>query len=176
MRSVFWDTYTDPPEPIAVMVVGSTNKGLCCVDFHCQEALSRGEDVPCRPESRTANESNRLALQQLREYLEGRRREFSLPLDLEGTAFQKRVWNTLTKIPYGQTRSYGDIAKTIESPLAARAVGMANKANPVPIVVPCHRVIRNDGSLGGYGGSGPDVNLKQWLLSLERSYSVRTLL
>lgn len=101
---------------------------------------------------------------QLQEYLRGDRQDFSLPLALQGTPFQQRVWQALLQIPYGQTRTYGQIAQMIGSPKACRAVGMANHNNPVAIVVPCHRVIGADGSLTGYSAG---VSLKKKLLELE---------
>lgn len=102
---------------------------------------------------------------QLRAYFAGAAREFHLSLDLQGTDFQKRVWRELLEIPYGETRSYGQIAAAIGSPDAVRAVGAANGANPIPIVVPCHRVIGASGKLTGYGGG---LELKRRLLELER--------
>jgi len=107
----------------------------------------------------------REALRQLAEYLEGGRREFDLPLRLSGTPFQRRVWRALQRIPFGETRSYGEVARMVGRPGAARAVGAASGANPLAIVVPCHRVIQSDGRLGGYGGG---LRLKQFLLDLER--------
>jgi methylated-DNA-[protein]-cysteine S-methyltransferase len=104
------------------------------------------------------------AARQLQAYFAGQLREFSLPLDLQGTDFQKRVWGQVAAIPYGETRSYGQIATAIGSPRAVRAVGAANGANPVPIVVPCHRVIGANGKLVGYGGG---LALKKRLLELE---------
>jgi len=101
---------------------------------------------------------------QLSEYLEGRRRVFELPLHLEGSEFQKEVWEAVFQIPYGQTASYGEIAHLIGKPKASRAVGAANGANPIPIVIPCHRVIGSDGSLTGYGGG---LALKSRFLALE---------
>lgn len=101
---------------------------------------------------------------QLEEYFEGRRRVFELPLDLRGSAFQKDVWNAVAQIPFGCTASYGQIAQLVGRPRASRAVGAANGQNPIPIVVPCHRVIGSDGSLTGYGGGLP---LKRRLLALE---------
>lgn len=101
---------------------------------------------------------------QLEEYLDGRRREFQIKLHLEGTAFQKKVWKALCAIPYGETRSYKEIAESIGNPKACRAVGMANNRNPIMILVPCHRVIGADGSLVGYGGG---LTLKKFLLNLE---------
>lgn len=107
----------------------------------------------------------RAAIAQLEEYFAGRRQEFDLPLAPEGTEFQRRVWNALREIPYGMTLSYGELARRIGQPGASRAVGLANGANPLPIVVPCHRVIGADGSLTGFGGGLP---IKRQLLALER--------
>lgn len=105
------------------------------------------------------------AAAQLREYFEGKRKEFDLPLALAGTEFQRSVWKALQTIPWGETRSYKDIAVQIGNPKATRAVGMANNRNPIPIIVPCHRVIGSDGSLIGYGGGLP---MKRYLLELEK--------
>ena len=113
------------------------------------------------------NDANELlveAARQLRAYFAGELREFQLPLDMQGTDFQKRVWRQVAAIPYGETRSYLQIAQALGSPRAVRAVGAANGANPVPIVVPCHRVIGANGKLVGYGGG---LALKQRLLELE---------
>ena len=104
------------------------------------------------------------AIRQLNEYFAGARKEFSLELIPEGTDFQKSVWSELQRIPYGQTISYKELAKRIGKPKAVRAVGAANGANPIPIIIPCHRVIGNDGSLTGFGGGLP---LKKRLLQLE---------
>ncbi|HEX4205739.1 MAG TPA: methylated-DNA--[protein]-cysteine S-methyltransferase [Ktedonobacteraceae bacterium] len=101
---------------------------------------------------------------QLTEYLRGERSEFTLPLDLRGTPFQVDVWNALRRIPYGETRSYSDIAQDVDRVKAVRAVGAANGANPIPVIIPCHRVIGKDGSLTGYGGGLP---VKAELLRLE---------
>ena len=101
---------------------------------------------------------------QLTEYFSGTRRRFDLPLAPEGTAFQTQVWAALKDIPWGETRSYGQVAQAIGNPKASRAVGSANHRNPIPILIPCHRVIGADGSLVGYGGG---LDLKRALLSLE---------
>jgi O-6-methylguanine DNA methyltransferase len=103
-------------------------------------------------------------IHELEEYLEGRRREFSFPLDLRGTEFQLACWRALLAIPYGETRSYADIARAVGHPQGFRAVGMANNRNPIAIVVPCHRVIASDGALCGYGGG---LDIKRKLLELE---------
>ncbi|HEY0801667.1 MAG TPA: methylated-DNA--[protein]-cysteine S-methyltransferase, partial [Steroidobacteraceae bacterium] len=99
-----------------------------------------------------------------KEYFAGARREFDLPLKMAGTDFQKQVWSELTKIPFGQTRSYGQLAKRLGNPNGSRAVGLANGRNPIAIIVPCHRVIGADGSLTGFGGG---IDRKQWLLTHE---------
>ncbi|MCE2560078.1 MAG: methylated-DNA--[protein]-cysteine S-methyltransferase [Acidobacteria bacterium] len=105
------------------------------------------------------------AKRQLGEYFDGKRREFDLPLALEGTEFQRCVWTELRRIPFGETISYGELATRIGKPTASRAVGAANGRNPVPVVVPCHRVIGGDGRLTGFGGGLP---AKQALLDMER--------
>lgn len=105
------------------------------------------------------------AAAQIKEYFDGTRREFDLPLALEGTVFQKAVWEALLTIPYGGTRGYGEIALSIGNPKACRAVGMANNRNRIAIIVPCHRVIGADGKLVGYGGG---LDIKERLLALEK--------
>ena len=110
------------------------------------------------------------ASSQLREYFEGRRTRFELPLRAAGTPFQQSVWGALAEIPFGETRSYGELARRLGRPGASRAVGAANGRNPLSIVVPCHRVIGSDGSLTGYAGGQP---AKQWLLDHETRVSGR---
>jgi methylated-DNA-[protein]-cysteine S-methyltransferase len=104
------------------------------------------------------------AARQLDEYFARRRRVFDLPLSVSGTDFQKQVWLTLAEIPYGQTISYAELARLVGRPQAFRAVGQANGANPIPVILPCHRVIAADGTIGGYGGGLPT---KRLLLELE---------
>lgn len=105
---------------------------------------------------------------QLQEYFAGQRLHFTLPVDPVGTPFQKQVWTVMMDIPCGETRSYGEIARAVGRPGAARAVGMANKRNPIPVVIPCHRIIGADGSLTGYSGH-EGLTTKQALLDLERT-------
>jgi methylated-DNA-[protein]-cysteine S-methyltransferase len=109
------------------------------------------------------------AIRQLREYFAGKRTGFDLPLAPKGTDFQRAVWRQLQEIPYGETISYGELARRVGNPKAARAVGSANGSNPLPIVIPCHRVIAGDGSIGGFGGGLPT---KEILLALEQRTSV----
>jgi O-6-methylguanine DNA methyltransferase len=108
------------------------------------------------------------AAKQLCAYFTGVRKGFDLKLMLEGTAFQKRVWTALSRIPYGETRTYKQVAEAVGRWKAVRAVGSANHANPLPIVIPCHRVIGSDGSLVGYGGG---LDRKEWMLQLEKAGS-----
>lgn len=107
------------------------------------------------------------AIRQLTAYFAGELRTFSLDLHLPGTPFQRKVWQALREIPYGRTASYGEVARRIGSPGAARAVGGANHRNPIPIVIPCHRVIGADGRLTGFGGG---LHVKEALLALERRH------
>lgn len=120
-------------------------------------------DEPDRVEGRTALTD--LVFRQITEYLAGQRREFDFPYRLQGTEFQQKVWKALQDIPYGETRTYGEIAAAVGRPKAARAVGMANHENKILIAVPCHRVIGADGSLVGYGSG---LDMKEALLRLER--------
>jgi methylated-DNA-[protein]-cysteine S-methyltransferase len=112
----------------------------------------------------------REVMRQLTAYFAGERMEFDLPLAPEGTEFQRRVWKALGKIPYGETRSYSELARSIGKPAAVRAVGAANGRNPIGIIVPCHRVIGSSGKLVGYGGGLP---MKRMLLDLEAEYAER---
>lgn len=148
--------------------LASTEKGICAIDFNLSErAFTRKlkKDFPC--EIVKDDRKNRKALSQLREYLHGELMEFDLALDLRGTRFQRKVWSVLREIPYGETRSYKDVAKAVGLPKAYRAVGGANGANPVPIVVPCHRVVESNGGLGGYGQG---LRLKRKLLEFEKAH------
>ncbi len=112
------------------------------------------------------------ATRELNQYFRGRRKNFTVPVCIEGTEFQEDAWHGLMQIPYGQTRSYADHAASIGRPGAMRAIGQANRSNPVPIIVPCHRVVKADGSLGGYAGELDEVKgLKASLLRLEGAIS-----
>ncbi|MGH8162636.1 MAG: methylated-DNA--[protein]-cysteine S-methyltransferase [Gammaproteobacteria bacterium] len=152
--------YMEMPSPIGRLTLTANEKALTGIYFE-------GEQVPPADgrENRPSHSALKTARRQLEEYFASRRRSFDIPLAPEGTAFRRRVWKALERIPYGETRSYGDIARSIRNPKAARAVGAANGANPIPIVVPCHRVIGADGTLTGYGGG---LWRKGMLLALER--------
>ena len=108
-------------------------------------------------------------IKEIKEYLEGKRNSFDLPLEPEGTEFQKKVWNALKEIPYGETRSYGEIAKIIGNEKASRAVGMANNKNPIMIMIPCHRVIWANGKLVGYAGG---LDVKEKLINMEKNHEI----
>lgn len=126
-----------------------------------------GQGEPVRNAQPPATPLLREAVRQLEEYFSGRRREFQLPLHLKGTEFQKRVWQALQEIPYGETRSYSQIAEQIGNPKAVRAVGMANHRNPIMVIVPCHRVIGKNQSMTGYACG---IEVKEALLHLEGNH------
>lgn len=135
--------------------------GTICIDANENAVTSirlseLGEENPSPITNKT--------IVQLTEYFEGKRREFDIPIELTGTEFQLKVWNELKKIPYGETRSYADIAKAVGNSKACRAVGGANNKNPIMIIVPCHRVIGKNGSMVGYAGG---IDIKVELLKLE---------
>jgi len=160
--------------PIGSLRLASTEVGLAYVAL--PHASGRGLSGFLRrtlPEARVTEgfEPNRVASRQICDYLEGKRCEFDLPLDLRGTPFQLDVWRALREIPYGETRSYADIARVVGRPAATRAVGAANGANPLSLVVPCHRVVASGGGLGGYAGG---LDLKARLLAMERSQATGT--
>ena len=117
----------------------------------------------------SVNEIMKMAIQQLDEYFSGNRTTFDIPIAFDGTDFQNKVWNALYRIPYGETRSYQDIAIAIGNPKASRAIGNANHENPIPIIIPCHRVIRANGDLGGFGGG---LDTKTYLLKLEQDNKI----
>jgi O-6-methylguanine DNA methyltransferase len=160
-----------PSRLLGTIFVASTEKGVCRIDLHTTEKEFLTQLRKQIPGKIVKDEGlNKRVLTQLRKYLEGKLKKFDCPLDMEGTAFQKRVWSALKKIPYGKTRSYADVARIIGHPKAFRAVGNANGSNPVPIIVPCHRVIESNGGLGGYGSG---IGLKERLLEFERSHALR---
>ncbi len=150
--------------PLGSYVIGSSSRGVVCVktESHMPSLMARW----CRQgiEARDAAGKNDEIIAELNAYFAGDLQEFTVPIDLRGTEFQRRVWELLLGIPYGQTRSYGQIASALGRPGASRAVGQAIGTNPVAIIVPCHRVIGASGGLVGYGGG---LHRKQALLELE---------
>lgn len=148
--------------PAGTLWITVSDRGLVSVAFRRDAGTATAPGKAGEP---LAEEKTRMCREQLREYFGGKRREFTLALDLRnGTDFQRRCWDALLRIPYGQTRSYRDIADEIGHPTAFRAVGQANHHNPIAIIIPCHRVITADGKLCGYGGGLP---VKKMLLELE---------
>jgi methylated-DNA-[protein]-cysteine S-methyltransferase len=152
-RMKYWEVYESKIGPLTLLC---DDEALLSIDFGRSE-----------PEEAIKKRTGLIekTISQLEEYMIGKRKTFDLPLKPEGTEFQKKVWDALLTIPYGETKSYKDIAVQIHNPKGCRAVGMANNRNPIPVIIPCHRVIGANGSLVGYGG-GMDIKVK--LLELER--------
>ena len=157
--------YADIESPIGSIWAAATEDGLVQVDFprpepEFVESLRRKVDAEVIQDPEKFHKLGEM----MEAYFNGERVVFDLPLDLRGTEFQKAVWRAIYRIPYGRLSSYGRLAAAVGRPRAARAVGNAVGANPLALVIPCHRVIRSDGSLGGFGGG---LNLKRYLLSIE---------
>lgn len=149
--------------PVGILKIASKDEKIILID-----PVSSDETVNESSIDKNSNDYKLCikAVNELEEYFEGKRKEFDLPINAEGTEFQMKVWKALCDIPYGETRSYSDIAKAIGNTKAVRAVGGANNKNPIAIVVPCHRVIGKNGSMVGYGGGLP---MKEYLLQLEKA-------
>jgi methylated-DNA-[protein]-cysteine S-methyltransferase len=152
-------SYTRMESPVGKLLMAADEQGLRQVSF---ESSKRAASV--QPDWREDKALFAEVIRQLRAYFAGELKEFNVPLAPEGTEFQLRVWNSLRTIPYGETISYAQLAQNIGNPKAVRAVGLANGCNPIPIIIPCHRVIGSDGSLTGFGGGLPN---KKKLLALE---------
>ncbi len=149
--------YAHCESPIGDLLLVANERGLSQISFE-----GRGSpEADWREDEKSLGEVTR----QLRAYFAGELEKFELELAPEGTQFQQRVWSDLLKIPYGETISYGELARRIGNPNASRAVGLANGSNPIPIIIPCHRVIGSNGKLTGYGGGLP---IKEKLLALEK--------
>jgi methylated-DNA-[protein]-cysteine S-methyltransferase len=157
--------YTTWPSPLGRLLLAGDEDALRAL--HLPNRHAREHDWV------SAEEPFARAVEQLEEYFAGEREGFELPLAASGSPFEEAVWDALCQIPYGETRSYGDVARAVGRPDRARAVGSANARNPLAIVVPCHRVIGSDGSLTGYGGG---LERKQALLELERGAWQQSLL
>ena len=157
--------YTTCPSPLGQLLLAGDEDALRAL--HLPNRHARGGDWV------SAEQPFARAVEQLEEYFAGERRTFQLPLAASGTPFEEAVWDALSAIPYGETRSYGEVARAVGRPDRARAVGSANARNPLAIIVPCHRVIGSDGSLTGYGGG---LERKQALLALEQGAWQQSLL
>ena len=153
-------SYTYLESPVGPLLLVADDKGLCRIDF-----ARNGRPAKPDPAWREDRVALKEAIHQLELYFAGRLEYFDLPLAPHGTSFQMDVWKRLCDIPYGETISYGELARRIGNPKASRAVGLANGSNPIPIIIPCHRVIGSNGKLTGYGGGLP---IKEKLLALEK--------
>ena|SRR6266705_1530266 len=156
MNQIYYSWFESP---VGKLLLAGSRTGLKLVSFGSGNRARRVE-----PEWQVDNSAFVEVFDQLQSYFAGERQNFELDLVLQGTDFQKKVWTALRNIPYGETISYKELAEIVGSPKAVRAVGAANGANPIPIIIPCHRVIGHDGSLTGFGGGLP---LKKQLLELE---------
>lgn len=152
-------SYTTMMSPIGPLLLAGDDRGLRLVHF----ASGRRPKSPL-PDWTEDKAPFKEVIRQLQVYFDGKLKEFDVPLVLEGTEFQLLVWRNLQRIPYGETVSYGQLAKRMGKPEASRAVGLANGSNPIPIIIPCHRVIGSNGDLTGFGGGLP---VKKKLLALE---------
>jgi methylated-DNA-[protein]-cysteine S-methyltransferase len=159
--------YTYIDSPIGALLVTRDEGGITGLDLPAARYPRRIQDDWERDDAAFDDVRG-----QLGEYFAGTRQQFELPLNAHGNAFQRAVWHALVEIPYGETTSYGKVAASIGHPDGARAVGAANGQNPIPIIVPCHRVIGADGSLTGYGGG---LSAKRWLLDHEARHAGLTL-
>ena len=168
MEKVYYGSFQSPL--LKEVFVASTERGLCMVDFMTSEKAFSRELEKCFPGEVTRNDrKNRKVISQLKQYLKGRLKRFDCPLDLRGTPFQRKAWAELAKIPFGETRSYKEIAEKIGHPKAFRAVGNANGSNPIPLILPCHRVIESNGGLGGFGHG---LKVKKMLLDFEKGHGI----
>jgi O-6-methylguanine DNA methyltransferase len=169
METLHSTTFTSPVGPL---FLAASSRGLVALEFDARlpgQQTIRPNPRDLRVETKGVQfeesaSAMRVYVRELADYFAGTRRNFSFPLDLRGTDFQLACWRALLAIPYGETRSYADIARAVGRPQGFRAVGMANNRNPLAIVVPCHRVIASDGTLCGYGGG---LDVKRKLLELE---------
>jgi methylated-DNA-[protein]-cysteine S-methyltransferase len=149
--------YTEFVSSIGTIFLYAKKKSIIALDFKSNSSYSSALNNPNLPILKSATK-------ELEEYFAGKRRKFTIKLEPSGTIFQKMAWSALLEIPYGKTKSYKEQAEMLNKPKAFRAVGSANGKNPIPIIIPCHRIVTFDGKLGGYSG---DILLKQKLLKLE---------
>lgn len=153
-------SYSYFESPVGPLLLAADDAGLGEISF-----AKNGRPAPPKPDWKENPAALREVIRQLRAYFAGELENFDLPLAPRGTEFQQNVWSKLCQIPYGETISYGELARRIGNPNASRAVGLANGSNPIPIIIPCHRVIGSNGKLTGYGGGLP---IKEKLLGLEK--------
>jgi AraC family transcriptional regulator of adaptative response/methylated-DNA-[protein]-cysteine methyltransferase len=165
-------TTTKIDTELGIMIAGAVNEGICLLEFSDRRMLNTEYKDLARHFKTTIQEGENIHFKtlrnQLKEYFEGSRKEFSVPLVTPGTTFQQAVWKELMNIPYGTTRSYLEQSIALGKPESIRAVANANGMNRISIIIPCHRVIGSDGRLTGYGGG---LKMKRWLLDHEKKYS-----
>jgi methylated-DNA-[protein]-cysteine S-methyltransferase len=168
METIYYSSFSSPF--LRKVFVASTERGVCMVDFlKTEKVFLRRLKERFHGKIIWDNRKNRNALNQLKKYMKGELQRFDCKLDLRGTLFQKKVWSVLVKIPYGQTRSYKEIAQAIGHPKAFRAVGNTNSQNSIPLIIPCHRVVESNGGLGGFGHG---VKIKKRLLDFEKAHKL----
>ncbi|MEO6120283.1 MAG: methylated-DNA--[protein]-cysteine S-methyltransferase [Terriglobales bacterium] len=163
VSEIFHYATFDTSLPVGRLTLAASSRGLAVLSFRGIEEFKESVHF-ANVEWMESKQEVQAYFDQANRYLRGESRDLTMKLDLRGTEFQRKCWAALLQIPYGETRSYADIAEAVECPKGFRAVGLANNRNPVAIVVPCHRVIETNGKLGGYGGGLP---AKEWLLKLE---------
>ena len=169
MEKIYYSFFNSPI--LKRVFVASTQKGVCMIDFLTSEkTFLRRLGERFHGEIIRDDRKNQKVLTQLKKFLKGELRRFDCSLDMKGTPFEEKVWSALARIPYGQTRSYKKVAEAIGHPKAFRAVGNANGSNPVPLIIPCHRVIESNGGLGGFGHG---LKVKKQLLDLENADRIR---
>jgi O-6-methylguanine DNA methyltransferase len=165
METIYYSCFNSPF--LRRVFVASTEKGVCFVDFvRTKKAFMKRLKERFPGKIVRDDRRNKNVVNQLKKYLKGELQRFDCKLDFRGTPFQKKVWSALARIPYGRTRSYGDIAQAIGHPKAFRAVGNANGRNSIPLIIPCHRVIASNGGLGGFGHG---LKVKKQLLDFEKN-------
>ena len=165
MEKIYYSFFDSPL--VKRVFVASTERGICMVDFLTSEKAFMQELKERFPgEIVRDDRKHKDVISQLNRFLQGKLKRFDCAQDLRGTLFEKKVWSRLAKIPYGTTQSYKEIAESIGHPKAFRAVGNANGSNPIPLILPCHRVIESNGGLGGYGHG---LKVKRQLLDLEKN-------
>ena len=167
METFYFNQYDSP---LGTYIIGSSSRGVVCVKTESRMTSLMAQWRKKGIEVKDAAGRNDKIIGELDAYFAGDLHEFTVPFDLRGTEFQRRVWGLLLNIPYGETRSYGQVASALGRPKASRAVGQAVGTNPVAIIVPCHRVIGSSGGLVGYGGG---LHRKQALLALEAGFSAK---
>ena len=170
MKKIFASGYY--PSPLGLLKLDFTPAAILKIEFISRGCEKEGYYNGVDFQNKEWRKAFNLIFDQFNSYFRGYRKNFTLPCKLEGTAFEKEVWNAIKSIPYGETMTYGEIARTIGREGAWRAVGQASNKNPLPIIIPCHRVVGTNGSLRGYAGG---EWRKKWLLEHEKGYELQVI-